>query len=161
MNLIFIAVTVLCSVLVLILLVRWFIFDDFNSCPIFVIYLKFFFRNIPLLWRLIISRHWMVGYFFYLKLKWSNQVTPTYHPFHLVHSWTLINHFLTCLCFRLDRTNRQFSSATCPLGTFSFSIFMSNFQFQVGSYEPTIFNSSVALCLLTSGANLLIVFLAI
>jgi len=57
MNLIFIAITVLCSVLVLILLAR----------------------NIPLLWRLIISRHWMVG-----------------------------------------------------------------------SYEPTIFNSSVALCLLTS-----------
>ena len=122
-----------------------------------MIYLKFFFRNIPLLWRLIISRHWMVGYFFYLKLKWSNQMTPTYHPFHLVHLFVNINKsFLTN--FRLDRTNRQFSSATCPLGTFSFSIFMSNFQFQVGSYEPTIFNSSLALCLLTSGTNLLIVF---
>ena len=90
MNLIFLAVTVLCSVLVLILLVRWFNFDDFNSSPSFVINLKFL-RNIPLLWRLIISRHWMVWYFFYLKLKWSNQMTPIYHLFHLVHLFGNIN----------------------------------------------------------------------
>ena len=101
----------------------------------------------------------MVGYSFIWnfngQIKWHQHII---HFIWFTYSWTLINHLLTYLCFRLDRTRRQFSSPAHHLGTFSLSIFISNFQFQVGSYEPTIFNSSLALCLLTSGRNLLIVF---
>ena len=156
MNLIFFAVTVLCSALVLILLARWFFFDDFDSSPRFVIHLKFFFIGTSPYYgdSSTVSIGW-------LDTIWNLNGQIQWHQ-HIIHfiwftySWTLINHLLTYLCFRLDRTRRQFSCPAHHLGTFSLSIFISNFQFQVGSYEPTIFNSSLALSLLTSGTNVFI-----